>query len=375
MKIALIGPVYPFRGGIAHYVTSLFQALNVNNQVKIISFQRQYPAFFYPGVSDKDPSQSMIKVEADFLLDPINPLTWSRTNDEILKWQPDLVLINWWVTIWSLAYRSVARRAKRAGFPVIYIVHNVLPHESHRWDQELAKFALGSGDGFIVHSSSQKDILVSLLPDAHPIQIPHPAYNIFTSQRISREEARIRLNLPHEIPIFLFFGIIRPYKGLHLLIEAASILKKRGRQPHILVAGEFWHGKDDVLKKIKDYGLTSQIHLFDRYIPNEEVPWFLSASNVFVAPYIDGSQSGALALASGFGLPAIASEAISSSVQFPTGANLQVIPENDSLALANQMERFIDDPDLHAIEPQPYQGDWSKVVDAIIIAREQTLEK
>lgn len=375
MKIALIGPVYPFRGGIAHYMTSLVHALDKVHQVRVFSYKRQFPALLYPGKSDKDPSKGVTKVEAEFVLDPINPLSWFRTCDEMLSWQPDLVILNWWVTIWSFAYRSIARRAKGAGVPVLYIVHNVLPHEPHFLDKHLARIALRYGDGFILHSSSQQERLASLLPKANHIQLPHPVYNPFDAPGIDREEARTRLQLPQEVPLFLFFGIVRAYKGLHVLIEAAAILKNRGKLPHFLVGGEFWHGKDTALRSITEFGLNSQFHIHDRYIPNEEVSWFFIAANVYVAPYVAGSQSGALALALGYGLPAIASETISGSVELPADASVDVVPEDDAVALADQMEKFVDDVHLFNNELQPVEGNWKMIVEAILNIIEVDYEK
>jgi glycosyltransferase involved in cell wall biosynthesis len=371
LKIHIIGPVHPFRGGIAHYVTSLYKALRETQEVKILSYKRQFPAFLYPGSSDQDPSKEVKIVDADFILDPLNPITWTRANAEILKWQPDVVLFNWWVPYWALAYRSIGRNLNKRGISVGFINHNVLPHERHWWDMPLTKLALAIGDVHVVHTQAQANILQQFISIEKVLITPLPIYDPIPLERLDEKAARKKLSLPEDPFIFLFFGIVRKYKGLHILIEALSILKGRGYSPHIIIAGEFWDDKDIYIRMIDDLELESQFHIFDEYIPNEELSLYFSAANAFVAPYIGGTQSGPLTLALGFGLQAIATENISSAINYAQGDLLNTIPEDDPKSLAEQMIKVHDNPRSSSSFHPPGAGTWRYLANEILLAFDQ----
>ena len=199
MKFVLIGPVYPYRGGIAHYTTSLIIALQrAGHEVKVISFKRQYPVFLYPGKSDKDPSENPVCVEAEYLLDPLYFWTWVQTAKKIIVTQPDLVLIQWWVTFWGVAFGTLVRFLGKR-IKTTYLVHNVLPHENRIWDRLLARFALGPASTFIVQTSNQREKLLGLLPNAQIHLCSHPMYGRFNELIISKGEARKQLRLEDRI--------------------------------------------------------------------------------------------------------------------------------------------------------------------------------
>jgi glycosyltransferase involved in cell wall biosynthesis len=309
VRSVLIGPVYPYRGGIAHYTTALAQALSAhkNNTLLVVSFRSQYPAWLYPGKSDRDPSNQPLHVKAEFLLDPLLPTTWLRAFWRIREFSPQQVIVNWWTTFWAPAFTFLVRWLRRDGIPVTYLIHNVIPHEAQPWDRLLARLALGPGSHFIVQADGEKQRLQRLLPRAHIHLVPHPVYDMFAGQRISRDNARNQLGLPQQGYVLLFFGIVRPYKGLDVLLQALARPELRSLQPVLLVAGEFWEDKTHYLEKAQLLGLSAQVRMEDRYIPNEEVPVFFSAADLLVAPYTGGTQSGAVKMAIGFGLPAVLS--------------------------------------------------------------------
>lgn len=310
MRIVLIGPVYPYRGGIAHYTTRLAQAIvEEGHDLMIVSFQRQYPHFLYPGKSDRDPSHEAVRMDAEFVLDPLYPWTWQRTVQRIREFSPDIVVIQWWTTFWAPAFWWIARTLKTA-FRLIFLIHNVIPHEARFFDKWLAKWTLSQATGFIVQAESQREKLKELLPWADPLLIEHPIYDHFAEKRIDKGEARRRLGLPEDRPVLLFFGIVRPYKGLRNLIEALGLLYQQGYSPLLVVAGEFWESVEEYRRRIKELGLEEAVRIYNYYIPNEEVPVFFSAADVFVAPYTSGTQSGALKIALAFGLPVVASKEV-----------------------------------------------------------------
>lgn len=306
MKIVLIGPVYPYRGGIAHYTAQLAKAmLATGHEVRVISFKRQYPGWLYPGQSDRDPSQEPLTVPAEYLLDPLYPWTWVRTVAAIRRDAPDLVLFQWWTTFWAFAFGYIGSALKTKKIRTGYLIHNVVPHEARPWDRFLAKMALRQGDVFLVQSSGQREVLKDLIPAAKPDLIELPVYDMFATQKMEQRTARQKLALPEDAPLVLFFGIVRPYKGLAPLLEAMGQMYTAGDRVGLYIAGEFWEDVRKYREQIDRLHLTGQVWIDNRYIPNEELPLIFSAANVFAAPYTDATQSAAVKLALGFGLPIV----------------------------------------------------------------------
>jgi D-inositol-3-phosphate glycosyltransferase len=352
MKLAVIGPVHPYRGGISHFTTLLAQNLIARgHDVLTVSFKRQYPRFLYPGTSDKDPSLQPLQVGAEYILDPLYPWTWRRALRRIQAHQPALTVIQWWSTFWAPAYAYLARRLK-----TVYLIHNTLPHEPRFFDPFLAKLALGRGQAFIVQTQREGERLKRLLPHAQTTLCPHPVYDMLADQRIPPAEARQKLNLPPKEPVILFFGFVRAYKGLGILLQALAELKAAGKSFTLLIAGEFWEDEVACRKQIQELGLVEQVRIENRYIPNEEVPLFFSAADLFAAPYLEGTQSGAAKMALGFGLPLVLSEIIRDGSE-PAGM-VEVFPTGDFHALAETISRTLAKP--HPIASNSSNG-WDEM--------------
>ena len=336
MKISLIGPVFPYRGGIAHFTTLLAKKLmEAGHEVQVISFKKQYLAWLYPGKSDKDYSPGREKVHADYLLTPLNPFTWRRTVNEIVAFKPQQVILPWWVTFWGPAFRFVITRLKRRGIPVTVLIHNTIPHEARLLDRFLARRTLKAADRYIVMTEKEKGRLLALLPGVGDIYIaPLPIYHAFKPTGLSKPQVRRQLNLPSDQIILLYFGFVRPYKGLGVLIDALRILLDRGVNTHLLVVGEFWEGKSTYLNQIQDLGLSKRVRIFDTFIPDDEVAGFFEAADVFVAPYIGGTQSAALKTALGFGLPVAVTDVIRDEMIDSLPKRCRVVPAGDAIALA-----------------------------------------
>lgn len=368
MNIVLIGPVYPYRGGIAHYTARLAEELSNRHPVGVLSFRRQFPGWLYPGQSDRDPSQQPLQVPASYLLEPLNPLSWLRAAGWIRRRRPDLVIFQWWVTFWSPAFATVAGLCRRAGIPVVFIIHNVLPHEGGRVHRPLARLALGRGDHFIVHTPQECQRLRDLFPGAPATVCPFPAYDMLARQEMpSKRDARQQLSLPLEARVLLFFGIVRPYKGLRVLLEALARLHRQGERFDLLVVGEFWEDKAAYLAQIEALGLADQVRIEDRYIPNEELPRFFAAADLAVAPYTGGTQSAVAALALGFGTPLVATERSAAGLSPAERDGVRIVPPGDPDSLAAAIRAAFSS---NSYTPQPERhplttGGWEAVAQTV----------
>ena len=302
MNIALVGPVYPYRGGIAHHTMMLAHALAPRHNLLTISFKRQYPGWLYPGRTDKDPSRQPLRVEAEYLLDPFNPLTWWNTAERISRFEPQIVVIQWWTTFWAVGFGVLARLLRRKSVRVGFLIHNVVPHEHHALDGPLARYALTAGDRYIVQSNHERASLLAMLPHAPVCLSRFPLYDMVGGPQVSALEARARLGLPTDAPVILFFGLVRPHKGLKYLIDAIAELRDGGVAVTLVIAGEFWEDEQSYRRHIEQRDLCACTFIFNYYVPDEMVSSFMSACDVMVAPYLTGTQSAAVSLAARYGV-------------------------------------------------------------------------
>jgi glycosyltransferase involved in cell wall biosynthesis len=346
MRIALVGPVYPYRGGIAHFNNHLVSHLQMSkHDVKVFSFRRQYPGWLYPGKSDREADPNPITIDAEFLLDPFQPWTWSKCAQQIQMWQPDLVLITWWTIFWWLSFTILATLLERKNIKTAFLIHNIKQHESRWWDRILTKIALNSSDRFLVQSESQYASLKVLVPDAIIEQCVHPIYNQFSGNGISQNQARKVLNLKEDVYTVLFFGIIRPYKGLRKLIAAIAKLKETGMDVQLAIAGEFWEPLVSYQNQIDQLKLNDAVRIFPGYIPNEKIALYFAASDLLAAPYVSGTQSGVAKLALGFGLPVLITECIADDLLrslINRGVTIAQSANSDELSAAIFQARSMD---------------------------------
>ena len=343
MRLALVGPVYPYRGGIAHYTTMLYRALRYRgHEVLVVSFKRQYPQWLFPGQSDKDPSEEPLKVkDAQYWIDSLNPITWLTTFRRIRDYRPDVIVLQWWTTFWApLLFLLGALNRIFLRSSLVYICHNVLPHETRFWDSLLARLAWRWGKSFIVQSEEEKERLSSIMHDIPVSVVPHPIYDMFADQKIPQKEARKRLDLPLDRPILLFFGFVREYKGLKDLLAALPEIRAQLGEVTLVVAGEFWEDKSPYLEMIENLRITDAVIVEDRYIPNEEVSVYFSAVDVLVAPYRRATGSGIVQMALGCECPVITTQAGNSANAVQSGINGLVTPTADSQAIGKAIVKY-----------------------------------
>tara|TARA_Y100000034_G_scaffold135306_1_gene206667 strand:+ start:2051 stop:3148 length:1098 start_codon:yes stop_codon:yes gene_type:complete len=356
----------PFKGGIVPYNTLLYKELSKNHEVNIISFKRLYPKFLYPGENEKDTSskESIINAESDEILDGINPLTWLKTIFKIRKDKPDLVVFHWWNPFFSIMISLIFSmiRSKK-----LLICHNVLPHEKVFMDKFLTKIALNRSKLFIVHSKEELANLNQLIGNPNAKVYPHPTYEFFDKE-FDTEVERKTLNLRKKV--ILFFGFIRPSKGLIYLIRAMpEVLKKIDLD--LLVVGEFLIDKEKLKKEcteeISKLGVENNVKLIDEYVPNEEVSKYFSVADLAVFPYISATGSGILQIAFGLRKPVICTDVLANVVDDnKTGF---VVPTKNSKNLADAIIRFYEEGKSGAfienIKKEHERFSWEGLVETI----------
>ncbi|MDA3843550.1 MAG: glycosyltransferase [Candidatus Kapabacteria bacterium] len=305
MKIAYLSTFYPFRGGIAQFNALLYRVLEKQHDINAYTFSRQYPKILFPGssqmVGENDPAD---KIPSKQVLDTINPITYFTASGKINRFSPDLMLMKFWMPFFAPSLGHVAKSTKRHGTINISVLDNVIPHERRTADIALTKLFLNQNHGFVVMSKKVEQDLLSLKPDAKYIFHEHPLYEQF-GEAIPKDEACKKLNIPADKKVLLYFGFIRDYKGLDLLIDSLKYLPD---EYVALVAGEVYGNFDKYSKQIKDSGLTDRVILNVRYIGDEEVPVFFSAADVSVLSYKSATQSGIVGISYNFDLPVIATD-------------------------------------------------------------------
>jgi len=294
-RVALIGPVLPFRGGIAQHTTMLHRALPELADHRTISFTRQYPALIFPGESDRDPAyEGHQEVGVEYLIDSLNPLSWRKAVQRILAFDADIAVLPWWTVYWAPCFGYIARALRRKGLNVVFFCHNVVEHETAVWKVRLTKWVLSQGNRFVAHTKEDAANLHQLIPDADVSVHAHPIYDQFPEPK-GELPARDDLEL-------LFYGFVRPYKGLDLLIEAMA---KTQDSTWLTIAGEFWEGEEQARVRIEELGLSDRIELRPRYHTDQETAELFARSDIVVLPYRSATGSGVVPVAYHYDKPVI----------------------------------------------------------------------
>ena len=340
MRIALLSSFYPLRGGIAQFNASVLAELGKRHTVKAFNFSRQYPGLLFPGktqyVTEGDPAE---KVESVRCLDTVNPISYIRTAKLIREWGPDLLIMKYWMSWFAPSLGYVARHMAPE-CKVVTILDNVIPHEKHFFDKPLTKYFLSGNDGFVVMSDSVKEDLLSLRPGAPHIFAPHPLYDHF-GDKVNRDEAEKKLSILPGKKNILFFGLIRHYKGLDILLEAFRSLDE---QYQLIIAGEPYGSFAPYQEIIDSLPGKDRVKVFPNYISDADVKYYFSAADVTVLPYRSATQSGISSISYHFDVPMIVTSegGLKESVgQRGTGL---VVPAPESGAILEGIRSFFSDP-------------------------------
>jgi glycosyltransferase involved in cell wall biosynthesis len=312
-KIIIIGPAHPLRGGLASYDERLAKEFTLQGYDTIIyTFSLQYPGFLFPGTTQysSEPAPKNIKIK--ICINSVNPFNWIKIGNELKLLKPDIIVVRYWLPFMGPCLGTILRRVKKNKYTkVVCIADNILPHEKRPADLIFTKYFLRPVDAFITMSEKVLTDLKRFVKNKPAQFVPHPLYDNF-GEKISKEEARSKLKIKNEELIILFFGFIRKYKGLDILLKAMKILQSRSRFERekienlkLLIAGEFYEDKKNYTDLIEQLGIKDHLILHTDFIPDSEVKNYLCAADCVVQPYRNATQSGVTPLAYHFEKPMI----------------------------------------------------------------------
>ncbi|MDO9341847.1 MAG: glycosyltransferase [Bacteroidales bacterium] len=370
MRIISLGPAYPYRGGPATFNDRLAQQFSAEgHSIEILTFRLQYPGLLFPGKTQYTDSPAPQGVKITRKLNSINPFNWIATGLKIKNEKPDILLIRYWLPFMGPCLGTVARIARsNRHTKVICIFDNVVPHEKRPGDKFLTKYFTGSIDGAIVMSQTVLDDLKTFRKNI-PVKLsPHPLFDNYGTL-VTREAALSALNLDADNSYLLFFGFIRAYKGLDLLIEAFSDKRLRNRKLKLIIAGEFYENDTPYRDLIKKYNLENDIIFFDHFIKDNEVSLFFSVADLVVQPYKTATQSGVTQIAFHFEKPMLVTDVGGLREIVPDGKCGYVVkPESIYIAEAiidyfdnNRKGQFTEE-----VKREKEKFSWNRMTDSIV---------
>jgi glycosyltransferase involved in cell wall biosynthesis len=322
----------PYRGGIAQYTTMLHRTLSSKSELLTLSFKRQYPKYLYPGTSQIDPCyKDHSEPGVYYVLDSMNPFTWFKACRLLMEHVPHLVIITWWTVFFSPCFGFIAKYLRKRDVQVIFLCHNVIGHEYAFWKVGLTRLVLSQCSTFLVHTKSEETKLKALVPKARIAVHPHPIFHQFPPAKKSLPR-RSQLEL-------LFFGFVRPYKGLDVLLKAMNLLKKE--DVFLTIAGEWW-GKTQLLRELMDNEiLKDKVEIIDRYVSEQEAAEYFSRADIVILPYRSATGTGVIPLAYYYGKPVIATKVGGFPDVVEDGISGRLVQPEDPYALAEVIREFL----------------------------------
>ena len=372
-KIIIIGPAYPFRGGgITTFNERLaLQFIKEGFNTTIYTFSLQYPGFLFPGTSQYSEGPPPAGIDIKVRINSMLPTNWLSVGRELRKMKPDLIVVRYWIPFMGPCLGTILRVVKKNKHTrIVCIADNILPHEKRKGDRLFTKYFVKPVDAFIVMSEKVLNDLKTF-DDQKPVRlVNHPLYDNF-GEKISKSEARKALRLDSDEKIILFFGFIRKYKGLDILLDAVSILKIQfaGKLPFkLLIAGEFYEVKKNFDEQIEKLGLKDELILRTDFIPDSEVRNYFCAADMVIQPYRNATQSGITPLAYHFELPMIVTNVGGLSAMVPDG-KVGLVAEPNPDSIAEKITEFFQKDDRYFIEnikEEKKKFSWQKFTEAIM---------
>ncbi len=315
-----MGPAHPLRGGLATYDERLCREFNaMGHDCEILSFSLQYPGILFPGKTQfsADPKPDDIIIHSE--INSINPLNWVSVGNRFAKNNYDLVVFRYWMSFMAPAFGTIARIIKKkSNARILAITDNIIPHEKRFYDKSFTNYFLKSIDGFLSMSREVFAQVATLEPNKPRVYVPHPMYDMF-GPAIDKAEAKQKLGLDPKINYLLFFGFIRKYKGLNLLLESFAKVDRKALNLKLIVAGEFYEDAQPYYDQLKELALSDDVILRTDFIPNGEVATYFSACDLVVQTYLSATQSGVTQIAYYYNKPMLVTD---------VGGLAELVPHN-----------------------------------------------
>jgi glycosyltransferase involved in cell wall biosynthesis len=373
--IVILGSAYPFRGGgittFNERLATEFQ--NMGYFITIYNFSLQYPSFFFPGKTQYSTEASPDHLNILQKVNSINPVNWIKIGYELKRLKPDIIVVRYWLPLMAPAFGTILRKVKKNNHTkVIAITDNIIPHEKRTGDKQFTHYFLTPCDAFITMSEKVMNDLKTIEPGKPAIQVAHPLYDNF-GKAVSKEKARKLLGIKDEELIMLFFGFVRKYKGLDILLEAMSLLKHemqnaKFKNIKLLIAGEFYEEEKIYQQKIDELGIRDMLILKTNFIADSEVKNYFCAADVVVQPYRNATQSGVTPLAYHFEKPMIVTN-VGALPDYVPHEKVGLVAEPTAASLAKAIERYFElgeDYFLPQLREEKKKYSWTIMVNKII---------
>jgi glycosyltransferase involved in cell wall biosynthesis len=367
-SIAIIGPAHPLRGGLTTFNHRLaLEFMAQGDECVIYSFCLQYPSFLFPGTSQFTDEPAPEGLTIYTIINSVNPLNWIKVGRRIAKAKHDIILVRFWIPFMGPALGTILRQVKKNKHTrIIGLADNVIPHEKRPGDKLFTRYFLGSCHAFITMSEKVMKDLRSLEKQKPAILVSHPLYDNF-GEKISKDEAREKLGMDPGEKVILFFGFIRKYKGLDLLLDAMSDERIKASGIKLMVAGEYYEDEKGYLDQIDQLGISSQLIMRTHFIPDRDVRYYFCASDLVVQPYKNATQSGVTPLSYHFEIPMVVTNVGGLPAMVPDHkAGLVAEPEPAAIASAILEfyalgEQFF----IPHLRSEKQKLSWSKLADSI----------
>lgn len=369
MKIIIAGPAHPLRGGIASFNERLAsEFLQQGHEIEIFNYKLQYPKLLFPGKTQysEAPAPKALKIRQK--LNSINPLNWEKVGREIKKLKPDLLIFRFWLPFMAPCQGRIAEIVKsNKHTKILVIVDNAIPHDKKPGDKFFTKYFFKKADAFISLSEIVGADIRKIMPDAKPLVIPHPVYDNY-GESCEKEFARKQLDISSEQKVLLFFGLVRAYKGLDLLIETLARPELRAMNLMLLVAGEFYDDEQKYRQLIEKHDLSKNIRIRNEFIKDEEVKLYFGAADLIVQPYKSATQSGISQMALHFEKPILVTD-VGGLKEFvshqKSGYLVSAEPESIAESIQDFFENERESEMVSFVKSFKEHFSWSKMTDGI----------
>ncbi|MEO6330548.1 MAG: glycosyltransferase family 4 protein [Ginsengibacter sp.] len=370
-NVVIIGPAYPLRGGLASYDERLAKEFTEQGfDTTIYTFSLQYPRLLFPGTTQYSTEEAPVNIKIKVCINSINPLNWVKVGNDLKRYKADIILVRYWLPFMGPCLGTILRIAKKNKHTkVVCIADNILPHEKRFGDRAFTKYFVKPVDAFITMSTKVLEDLKLFVKNKPSQYVPHPLFDNF-GEKISKQEARDKLKINKEESIILFFGFIRKYKGLDILLKAMKILQNRKSQPgniKLLIAGEFYEGRKLYMDLIEQLEIKDDLILRTNFIADSEVKYYLCAADCIVQPYRKATQSGVTPLAYHFEIPMIVTN-VGGLPSLVPDRKAGLIAEPDAEDIAEKIVEYFqlgENYFLPHLRQEKKKYSWNRMVQAI----------